>query len=453
MKKIYTFIELVLVVLLIMMVSNPVVYAESDGNTKTSKNTNYNDGINVINEILEEYNKQRNYNIETIETISDFDDNFYTLCSLSPKGYIIVDNEMEEMIEGSFETPNPYNNSGYSGEKYYIGPMNYLIQQNERYYSVFDEKIVNYSEGMKISSQQLHYQITENLAGKEDSSNEVEIYNLGGDGSTDGSTVDSSGFTVVNEHEYFRDLDTFPVNIDGTCGFVALSILLGYIDTFENVNTIPNMDITFNGVTDELLVKGETSYLPDADNRITLDKWTKMPGTNNHLHNILFSYGHYLYYDGLDPFEWFDGYGADAYHLAATFRDYRDDWILVSNRPDYELVYGRFFNTHTNTKTLIDEGIPTIIVMSSYSATNVDQTKWHDVVAYGYKDDTFLAHFGWGPGYATYSEIIINSATIESYFAIRYTGTYRRAGNTKIIGIPQIWYVDGQGYIMTSSSC
>ena len=408
--------------------------------------------IQTIDEILEKYSKTNEFTVGSVETIRGFSNNYFTLYTLNPKGYIIVDNVTGEMIEGSFEALNPYN-IGLTGEKYYLGPLNYFIQQEDKYYTIMEQKFINYSRDMKLASQQLSIQLKEYSVMKDDMDYEFETYSSGGDGSTDGSTTDSLGFTVISEHEYFRKLTNFPDNSEGTCGFGALSILLGYLDTFHNVNTIPDINVTVNSISDKLLIKGETAYMPDLNNRITVDKWSVVPGTNNHLHDLLFNYGHYLYYDFWDPFDWFSGYGADAYHLAATFRDYRDDWILISNRQDYELKYGRFFNTQSNSKSLIDEGIPTILVMSSYDATGVNQTKWHDVVAYGYKDNMFIAHFGWSPGTISRSEIIINSATIQSYFAVRYTGPYRSARNTKITNIPQNWYVDGKGFIITSSSC
>jgi len=449
MKKIFTLALLIFSFTII--VGLPIYASETEHVREIT--IDYNSKMQVINNIIKEYNKTDDYYVNSVETIFGFSNNTFTLYTLKPIGYFIVDDTSGEMTEGSFETLNPYGNSHNDGRRFYLGPLNYFVQQGDRYYSVTEQKLFNYSVEMETASRQLSTQLVEHSIMKESLNYEYQPRGSGGNGSTEGSTTDSAGFTVINEHEYFRKLTTFPNNNIGTCGFVALAILLGYLDTFHNVNTIPNINIIVNGTSDKLMVLGETPYLPDANNRITLDKWTKMPGTNNHLHDLLFNYGHYLHYSGWDPADWFSGYGVDAYHLAATFRDYRDAYILASNRSDYQLAYGRFFNTHSNTKSLIDEGIPTIIVMSSYSAEGVSQTKWHDVVAYGYKDDKYLAHFGWSPGDNTFTEIIINSATIQSYFAIRYTGSYRSAKNTKIIGISQDWYVDGKGIIITSSSC
>ncbi len=449
MKKVFVFT--LMIVAFVIVFHSSVYTLESKSIPNDADNQNLKN--QQIENILQEFQKEDEYYVYSYETIYGFSSNTFTLYTLEPTGYFIVDDATGEMTEGSFDAPNPFEAYNGRGKMFYLGPLNYFVQRGNQYYDIINQRHIRYSMKMEQASRQLSARLTEHSISKNSMETEYQMMGSGGDGSNDGSTTDTAGFTVINHHEYFRNLTAFPSNNNGTCGFVALAILLGYLDTFHNRNTVPTINIDVDGVSDKLYVQGETPYLPDSNNRITLDKWSKMPGTNQHLHDLLFNYGHYLHYSGWDPFNWFSGYGADAYHLAATFRDYRDQYILQSNRQDYQLVYGRFFNTHANTKSLIDEGIPTIIVMSSYSASGVSQSKWHDVVAYGYKDDKYLAHFGWSPGNDTYTQIIINSATIQSYFAIRYTGPYRSARNTKIIDIPHAWYVDGKGVIYTSASC
>jgi len=76
----------------------------------------------------------------------------------------------------------------------------------------------------------------------------------------------------------------------------------------------------------------------------------------------------------------------------------------------------------------------------------------------------FLTHFGWGAkipgsyqdtqGITSWSETIINSATIQSYIGIRYTGAVIKSKNVCIVGYTNV-YVAGDGTIMypTTPSC
>ena len=76
----------------------------------------------------------------------------------------------------------------------------------------------------------------------------------------------------------------------------------------------------------------------------------------------------------------------------------------------------------------------------------------------------FVTYFGSGQrlpgstldlhGVTPYSEIIVNSAVIQSYIGIKYTGTTIKSKNVYIIGLSNV-FVAGDGTIMypTTSSC
>jgi hypothetical protein len=209
---------------------------------------------------------------------------------------------------------------------------------------------------------------------------------------------------------------------------------LGYLDTFYNDSTIPNSRVFVNGSNQYLV---EKSYFKGAPNPtyIPHSKWSHSPGTTQGLHDLLYNYGYYLW---SGP----DGTPVLGGHLKHTFEDYRDQFIPTVVRDYYYPVVGSFFNTHQKPRELISNGVPTIIVMTSYDSS-IDSDKWHDVVAYGYKGDKFLAHFGWWartPGSSddatitSAAEVIINSATIQSYFGIGYSGPHTHSNNVIVQG-------------------
>ena len=86
----------------------------------------------------------------------DFTGNTYTLQHLDPQGYIIVDDTTEEVMEACFKNNSPYNFSKIKGKKYYVGPLNYLVEHGNKYYDVFNDKDIKYSNGLKESSDDLN---------------------------------------------------------------------------------------------------------------------------------------------------------------------------------------------------------------------------------------------------------------------------------------------------------
>lgn len=113
--------------------------------------------------------------------------------------------------------------------------------------------------------------------------------------------------------------------------------------------------------------------------------------------------------------------------LKDTFKEYMKD--NCSNLLSYtEFRSGNVFYTHQKTKEYIAEGLPTLLVLQSYDSSLGDGNH-HDVLAYGYKDDIFLTHFGWWPNHKKGAEVVLNSSTIYGYFTIKYNGEHKHSFN------------------------
>lgn len=80
----------------------------------------------------------------------------------------------------------------------------------------------------------------------------------------------------------------------------------------------------------------------------------------------------------------------------------------------------------------IDSDRPVIAIMRSYSIANSSALSSkegtdHDVIMYGYRGEDFLCHFGWDPGFTSYSEIIVHHPNNHGYFHVRYNGGHVRS--------------------------
>ena len=111
------------------------------------------------------------------------------------------------------------------------------------------------------------------------------------------SFVDANGYKLINNSYYFEHLNKFPINYKGTCG-LALSMLLGYYDTFYNDSYIhqslqyseeiyDNNDnlIAINqnvGVFNRVYVENYTNSKFDYTSQ------SEMPGTTQAFHDYLF---------------------------------------------------------------------------------------------------------------------------------------------------------------------
>ncbi len=376
--------------------------------------------------------------IQYIRMLEDFNSNQFKLYELD-NGYAIYSyNDGEErFIEGSYETNSPYYQY-LSYDLHYLGPGNYYYIDNDTTYDIIKQTSVSYT------LENATYILPDNSAGG------IDLLSTSTPDPTE-TTTDTSGFTVIKRHNYFRKLTYFPNNWFGECGLVALSIMLGYYDTFYNDNFIPNdleyeakyytstPSITLNYTSLQSLTrKGYAPYSADTVSYNFTD-WTMMPGTNyamrdylmdNYLHTIL----------GIANND--DGYPMGSSELKSSFNDY-----IAENCPSltnsYQTTSGSIISTSNASKNSINLGNPTCLVLTDYTmASTQAQTTTnnlsrsssflsnaHIVVAYGYKDDNFLVHMGWNPNSTQYTQTILSSATIYAYYSITYTGTHVHSSN------------------------
>ncbi len=387
-------------------------------------------------------------NIEpSVEIISDFAGNEFTLIEGNNSYEIYTSNNI--FIEGSYSSNSPYYKT--TGEKYYLGPSNYFIANDNLVTNILTQKISSIEDYEGISYTINPIVQTRNGEPKPDTSR---------------TYVDSAGFTVVNEANYFKNLKNFPQNWFGECGIVGLSILLSYYDTFYNDDFIPNnltydaryykpkqkqtrssesSDYELENTQIEPLVKTTTTPYKDTS-FYSFEDWSEMPGTTYAMRDYMFDkYKHTFWGIG-----WPDGgYPMLDGELKDTLKDYmKANCNSLIN--DTEFRAGHITYTHQKPKEYIASGLPTLLVLQSYDSS-IEKGESHVVVSYGYNGGKFLSHFGWWPGSTSGAEVVINSATIYGYFTIKYNGIHKHSSNVSMTKGNTTKYICGCGMVHESN--
>ncbi len=385
---------------------------------------------NVYAYSLEEYCEfSKNKKILFDKPLYDLSSNSFKLYELE-SGYAIygLKENYEFFLEGSYQNNSPY--FEYREEELiYLGVGEYYLKRGNKVINILDNK-------KELLIQDISYDVFENynISLQSDSFPNPDV-----------TTKNPEDFTVINSYKYFQKLKTFPYNSKGECGIIALSILLGYYDTFWNDEFIKpgfcyDASNKYNSTISLML--GKTMEINSPLSDYGLDSWEDMPGTSYGLRDYLLDKYNHQYMGGGDI--WGGNPMADE-ELKATIYDYIDDNCSI--RPHVSVSSGSLFFTHAGPKRCINEGYPTCLVLTSYSYGNGEKGgKPHVVVAYGYKDDKFLVHMGWDPGTLSYSSIVLSDLTIYGYYCLKYTGPHIHSKNMKIKYGNDIMFACACGY-------
>lgn len=354
---------------------------------------------------VEKYNLgDYNYNVKNL---SDFSNNTFKLYEFSDKAYTICTDDLK-FIEGSAKSRSPY--YGYENNLYYLGPTNYFtIQDNMLLHTVSLEKTdIPENESYDVDSLIQQY---ENSSANTSKSTQISPLNI------------SQMEHVIPYHEYFENYTHMEPTI--TCGITALSILLGYFDTYVNDNFIPG-DSYIN--KDVNIIDKFSDFYHWFPSAISV-KYS--------FHKLLFD--NYMDYNEiLSNLNGVGGYPMADSELKNTMIDYL---AAETNIPSSQITHhsGALFFTHANPRSLLNENIPVILVLSKYPYQSQDKSSddksdnaWHNVVAYGYNEDmdTFVVNYGWSPLNGTsYNSVILSNYTVYAYYAMEFSGEHVHSKN------------------------
>lgn len=226
-----------------------------------------------------------------------------------------------------------------------------------------------------------------------------------------------SGFNTVKKEvitsssEYFgnANLGLYEYNLDGTCSYVSLALLMGYYNQeIEKVYKNPRGALI-----------PETVYSNRENKSI---RTLKQSQTNPDIYIPSKEYHDYIYKDvGLDKLKkshWMSQQGT------AQTMDY-----LIENNSEYHKtkeINPKYATVFGSIKSHIDKGRPVIGTFLKYKYYVPDKGKYynsvsmsnaHSVVIYGYRETNaglyYLCHMGWGG--QEYTNVWITSAGLGRY--------------------------------------
>lgn len=281
----------------------------------------------------------------------------YYCVEASPSGYLIYDIDLEDKLEYSILGESPY--LGITGNAIYVGPGNYFELNGNQLKNIMENTILTTTSVNSLKE-------TESIieTNKEQYIQEQQ---------TQISPMSSSlnppyPLTyVVDGYWYFQNLvNLYYPNLEGTCGIIALEMVLGYYDSYKNDNVvIESQDyITFDDETDPY-------YFYESPG-VNYDFYTTIANINLDL------YGR----KAINGFE-------SIQTLEVYFSEYNPYNI------DFDYVYSASSSSQANAlevKGCIEEGMPVIVNFYGYY-TNGDYIN-HAAVAYMYSNGDIFVNMG-----------------------------------------------------------
>ena len=198
------------------------------------------------------------------------------------------------------------------------------------------------------------------------------------------STKSSTGDAIINRGYYFESLETnLPNNVHNSCGYVALSIVMGYMDYYYDYNLLPSI---YENTNNPLEPKG----------------------TNQDLHDLL------IVLDGRDPTD------SDLRTIASNTVNAANEYLDQNSsvvKSNYQIISGLLPLTIL-VKPIIDNNAP-VILFGHYFTPDWNN---HAVVAYGYNGNMFIVHSGYkSTGGSNKSRVYLSEYLLGSCMVMTYT--------------------------------
>ena len=191
----------------------------------------------LTNEMIK--NEKLNISANKVKKAQDFSGNSYTVIECEPSGYYILHDKSGQYVEYSEESISPY--SGYDGDLYYGGPMEYYTKSKGKYTNTLDKTTISskadLNEFKELTkeidsrlSKKTNTSVTEYLLGNVSSTskflnkkNQSSIQTTAAKSSAIAATYWASNSSIIS-----RQNNNFGYINGGYCGYIASNILLRY---------------------------------------------------------------------------------------------------------------------------------------------------------------------------------------------------------------------------------
>lgn len=281
----------------------------------------------------------------------------YYCVEASPSGYLIYDINLEDKLEYSILGESPY--LGITGNAIYVGPGNYFELNGNQLKNIMENTILTTTS---VNSLKETESIIETNKEQYIQEQQTQISPMSSDLNPPYPLT-----YVVDGYWYFQNLvNLYYPNLEGTCGIIALEMVLGYYDSYKNDNVvIESQDyITFDDETDPY-------YFYESPG-VNYDFYTTIANINLDL------YGRKAI-NGFESIETLEVY----------FSEYNPYNI------EFDYVYSASSSSQANAlevKGCIEEGMPVIVNFYGYY-TNGDYIN-HAAVAYMYSNGDIFVNMG-----------------------------------------------------------
>lgn len=205
--------------------------------------------------------------INEIYKLKDLSGNVFYAQIGENNGFMVYDPVVDNFIEKSTELVSPYYFEEQGHDYYYFGPMNYYERVDDLFFSLIDETVfdLQYATSLQVifDEQLLAFRDAQ-------SSDAYQIFCTQAENTISPNSISVSNKTYIDNYQYIRDVN-HPSNFDGSCGYVAGSLLLYYWDRTMHKGTVREQFLNENG---EL---NDTGSVKDSEHNLK-DKLVELAG-------------------------------------------------------------------------------------------------------------------------------------------------------------------------------
>lgn len=383
--KFIRIITLAFYTLLVLILNYTVLYPINASTLSNFPNELDNNEISALSALM---NKKLNITRYDYEIISGFSDTNRFVLVDNESYYLIFDRLVLDYTEFSDISHSPYYELTNIVTKKYVSPLNY--------YAVINGVCIDIVANRAIENNELNC-IT--IFESEYKEYIVSCYNS----ATETNNNEMRTITSIDDAYYFLNLkDNIGTNspdfASGSCGYVALEMILSYFDSFID-------DDVIDEVYDVSSIRS-CNFYSDIDP----EEYFSSPGIDDTFHTYMINLGHSYGYSLPGSNE------ISSYFLSLLASHYLTNQSF-SGSISYPDLFENKFNFCTDA---IDDNNPVIIEIKS--SPDFD----HFVVGYEYDDSGIFTNFGWG---TFYTHININSYTIEHAFYITLSESHSHSNN------------------------